>query len=72
MMELELLLKSINAIQISGDTKKDITGVNLDSRLVEPGGLFVAVKGTQADGHAYIGKAVEKGAAAVVCETWPE
>ena len=71
MMELELLLKSINAIQISGDTKKDITGVNLDSRLVEPGGLFVAVKGTQADGHAYIGKAVEKGAAAVVCETWP-
>ena len=72
MMELELLLKSINAIQISGDTKKDITGVNLDSRLVEPGGLFVAVKETQADGHAYIGKAVEKGAAAVVCETWPE
>ena len=72
MMELELLLKSINAIRISGDTKKDITGVNLDSRLVEPGGLFVAVKGTQADGHAYIGKAVEKGAAAVVCETWPE
>ena len=72
MMELELLLKSINAIQISGDTKKDITGVNLDSRLVEPGGLFVAVKGTQADGHAYIGKAVERGAAAVVCETWPE
>ena len=72
MKELELLLKSINAIRISGDTKKDITGVNLDSRLVEPGGLFVAVKGTQADGHAYIGKAVEKGAAAVVCETWPE
>lgn len=72
MMELELLLKGINTIQISGDMKKDITGVNLDSRLVEPGGLFVAVKGTQADGHAYIGKAVEKGAVAVVCETWPE
>ena len=71
-MELKELLEGVRAVRIEGDTERDITGVNMDSRLVAPGDLFVAVKGTQADGHAYIGKAVAQGAAAVVCEAWPE
>ena len=45
-----------------------ITGISIDSRLVKPGHLFVAMKGGSADGHAYIPKAVENGAAAVVGE----
>ena len=45
-----------------------ITGISIDSRLVQPGHLFVAMKGGSADGHAYIQKAVENGAAAVVGE----
>lgn len=71
-MELDILLKAVCPLQTAGDMAKDITGVNMDSRQVQPGHLFVAVKGTQTDGHAYIGKAVAQGAAAVVCETWPE
>lgn len=71
-MKLKELLEGVRAVRIEGDTERDITGVNMDSRLVEQGDLFVAVKGTQADGHAYIGKAVAQGAVAVVCEAWPE
>ena len=48
-----------------------VNKITFDSRAVEPGDLFVAVKGTQADGHDFIQKAVENGAAAIVCETLP-
>ena len=53
MMELDILLKSVSVVRVEGDTARNITGINMDSRLVQPGDLFVAVKGTQADGHAY-------------------
>ncbi len=66
------ILKKVSALDIRGDRDMDITGINIDSRQVKTGDLFVAVKGTQADGHAYIGKAVEQGARAVlVCEEIP-
>lgn len=71
-MELEALMKGIGCDFIQGEPQQDITGVNIDSRLVEPGGLFIAVRGTQADGHAYIGSAIEKGAVAIVCEDVPD
>ena len=71
MMKLEEILKGINVIEIKGEIEKNITGINIDSRKIESGHLFVALKGTQTDGHAYIGKAIEKGASAVVCETYP-
>ena len=48
-MKLKELLEGVRAVRIEGDTERDITGVNMDSRLVEQGDLFVAVKGTQAD-----------------------
>lgn len=47
-----------------------ITGVESDSRRVTPGSLFVAVRGLAVDGHAFIGKAIEQGAAAIVCESF--
>lgn len=71
-MRLSELLKNVKPLVIAGDAGVEITGVNIDSRRIAPGHLFVAIKGTQTDGHAYIGKAVELGAAAVLCEEMPE
>ena len=71
-MELKEILKAITIKTILGDAGKDITGIEIDSRNVKAGNLFVAVKGTQTDGHAYIAKAVGNGASAVVCENLPD
>jgi UDP-N-acetylmuramoyl-L-alanyl-D-glutamate--2,6-diaminopimelate ligase len=59
-------------VEVHGDTSQAIDNVAFDSRLVEPGCLFVAVRGTQTDGHNYISQAIEKGAIAIVCEEFPE
>ena len=71
-MKLTELLKAIQPVQVIGSTEKDITGVNIDSRLVAAGHLFMAMRGTQTDGHAYIPTAIEQGAIAVLCEDMPE
>ena len=71
-MKLEEIINGIEVIETKGDLAKEISGIHIDSRKVESGHLFVAVKGTQTDGHAYIEKAIEKGASAIVCETLPE
>lgn len=65
-MQLSEILKTVSPLEVCGCLEQEITGVNIDSRLVGTGDLFVAVKGTQADGHAYIGKAIEKGATAIL------
>ncbi len=71
-MKLSQLLKNVNPITIVGDAEVEITGVNIDSRKIEDGHLFVAMKGTQTDGHLYIPKALQLGAKAVLCEDMPE
>lgn len=71
-MKLEEIIHGIATEEIKGDVLKDIKGIHIDSRLIEPGHLFIAVKGTQTDGHVYIGKAIEKGASAIVCEILPD
>ena len=71
-MRLKEIISGISITEVLGNTDKDIQGIHIDSRKIEPGHLFVAVKGTQTDGHAYIDKAIEKGASAIVCETLPE
>jgi UDP-N-acetylmuramoyl-L-alanyl-D-glutamate--2,6-diaminopimelate ligase len=71
-MKLQELLRNVKPLAITGDADIDITGVNIDSRKVEKGHLFVAQKGTQVDGHQFIGKAVAQGTAAVLCEDMPE
>ena len=71
-MKLENILKNINVIETIGCINQEISGIHIDSRQIESGHLFVAVKGTQTDGHAYINKAIEKGASAIVCEMLPE
>lgn len=72
MMTIAEILKAIRVENIVGTTDRELKGIHMDSRLIREGYLFVAVKGTQADGHAYIGKAIDNGATAVVCEDLPE
>ena len=71
-MKLSDLLKNIVTISIIGDAECDIKGVNIDSRKVANGHLFIAMRGTQVDGHKFIPKAEELGAAAILCEQLPE
>lgn len=71
-MILDVLIGGINAIEVVGTTDVDIMGVNIDSRKIENGHLFVAIKGTQVDGHKFIGKAIELGAVAVLVEDMPD
>ena len=71
-MKLCEILKSIKTIEVIGDTEVEITDVNIDSRRIASGHLFLAINGTQTDGHKYIGKAIEQGAVAIICEDMPE
>ena len=71
-MKLNELLSKVKSADITGDADVDIMGVDIDSRRVKPGHLFVAVRGTQVDGHSFIPKAIEQGAVAVLCEDMPE
>lgn len=68
---LNNLLKETDVLKIHGSTEGEVSGIAFDSRKVQPGVLFVAVRGTQSDGHEYIGSAIAAGARAVVCETLP-
>ena len=70
-MKIKDIIVNCNLLELVGDKDLDITKVSFDSRQVEPGTLFFAVRGTQTDGHAYIDKAVEQGASAIICEKMP-
>ncbi len=70
-MKLSELLQYVKPVSILGNAEADITGVNIDSRKIEKGHLFVAIKGTLTDGHRFIPKALELGAAAILCEDLP-
>ena len=71
MKKLTDILKNTPVREVCGDTAAAIGGLVYDSRAVKPGDCFFAVPGTQSDGHDYIPMAVEKGAAAIVCERMP-
>ena len=66
------LVKDINLLEVKGDTRKVVSGVAIDSRMAGFGYMFIAIKGTTQDGHAYIGKAISQGTVAVVCQDMPE
>lgn len=70
-MELKNLIHTLDVLETVGADDVNITGIQSDSRKVEDGFLFVAVRGTAVDGHDYIGAAIAKGAVAVVCEEIP-
>ena len=70
-MKLSELLKNVDVLNLIGRDDVEITGVNIDSRRIAAGHLFVAVPGTQTDGHRFINKAIEQGAVAILCESLP-
>ncbi|MBQ1677047.1 MAG: UDP-N-acetylmuramoyl-L-alanyl-D-glutamate--2,6-diaminopimelate ligase [Bacteroidaceae bacterium] len=70
-MKLSEIISNLKVLQTIGDTERNIEGINIDSRLIKENHLFVAIKGTVADGHNYINKAVELGAKAILCEDIP-
>lgn len=71
-MVLEELIKGLKTVSVCGQTDIEITGVNIDSRRIKEGHLFIAQRGTLVDGHKFIPKAIELGAKAVLCEVLPE
>ena len=70
-MILDDLLQGIVLLKTVGSADMQIENIQFDSRKVEAGSLFVATKGTAADGHQYITTAIENGAVAIVCEDLP-
>jgi UDP-N-acetylmuramoyl-L-alanyl-D-glutamate--2,6-diaminopimelate ligase len=71
MRYLSDILNGLPFTELQGSADVEISAVVFDSRKVVPGALFVAVRGTQVDGHDYIEKAIKDGAVAVICEELP-
>ena len=71
-MKLKQIIQNLPAASCKGSLDVEIGAICSDSRKVVPGSLFIAVRGFQSDGHSYIGKAIESGAVAVICEEIPE
>jgi len=70
-MQLKDLLYKIPLLATSGSMATDIVSLTMDSRKVGTGSLFIAVRGTVSDGHAFIEKAIQQGAVAILCEELP-
>ena len=71
MKKLSDILYKVRITATKGSTNIDVDSVQIDSRKVQSGSLFIAVKGVAADGHQFIQKAVQQGAVAIVCEALP-
>jgi UDP-N-acetylmuramoyl-tripeptide--D-alanyl-D-alanine ligase len=71
-MSLSQVLEATHGRLISGPREASFARLFTDSREVQPGGLFVALRGEQQDGHLFIAQAIERGAAGVLCERPPQ
>ena len=71
MVILQDILYKVHLKQVQGSTNIDVNGIQIDSRKVVAGNVFVAIRGVQSDGHIFIEKAVAMGAVAIVCEEMP-
>jgi UDP-N-acetylmuramoyl-L-alanyl-D-glutamate--2,6-diaminopimelate ligase len=71
-MKLRQLTQQLSKATVSGDLDQEVTGICVDSRQVTPGVVFVAVRGSEADGQKFVQDALEKGAVAIVSEVAPE
>ena len=67
-MKLKRLLSVLDVCECTADPELDIRDISFDSRTTQPGDLFAAVCGYESDGHRFIGAAVERGAAVVLCQ----
>jgi len=71
-MILKEILKNTSVQQFIGNELTEITDITQDSRKIERGALFIAVKGANSDGHSFINKAIQEGASAILCENLPD
>ena len=67
-MILQELLDPFDVVKTSGDLQSEVVSITEDSRAVRPGSVFVAIQGTQQDGHNFVNQAFAQGATAVVVE----
>ncbi|WP_298754842.1 UDP-N-acetylmuramoyl-L-alanyl-D-glutamate--2,6-diaminopimelate ligase [uncultured Psychroserpens sp.] len=72
MSQLKDILYKVTINAVVGSTSIAVNGLHFDSRQVSKGDVFIAIKGTVADGHQFIDTAIEKGAIAIICEVLPE
>ncbi len=72
MKKLKEILYKVAIEGISGSTDIDVTHISIDSRTTKPGNMYVAIKGTQVDGHRFIDQAISLGAQSIICDTLPE
>jgi UDP-N-acetylmuramoyl-L-alanyl-D-glutamate--2,6-diaminopimelate ligase len=72
MKTLAQLTSSLKKKNIIGNPDTAVSEIIIDSRKVSEGSMFVALKGTQVDGHTFIAKAIELGASSILCEDLPE
>ena len=71
MKSLQSILFGVSLREVVGTTQQEVTAIQIDSRKIVKGAVFVAIKGLQADGHSFINTAIEKGASVIVCENKP-
>ena len=71
MQTLQDILYKVHLQQVQGATNIRVSAIEIDSRKVIESSVFIAIKGLQSDGHYYIGKAIDLGAIAIVCEILP-
>ncbi len=72
MKRLSDILKDVKPLEIRGETSVDVKGLSFDSRTTTTGFVFIAIKGVEQDGHQYIDLAVQQGAKAIICESFPK
>jgi len=70
-MNLQYLLYKVSVCKVVGNTNIEVTDVAFDSRKVKNNSLFVAVKGTQSDGHTYVSQTIKSGATVIILEDMP-
>ena len=68
---LDQILYKVNILSVAGTTITEINELQTDSRKVNPGNCFIAIKGTLTDGHSYIDTAIANGASVIICEALP-
>jgi len=68
---LQDILFGVSLREVVGSTQLSIKDIQIDSRKVQEGSVFVAIRGIQADGHEFIATAIQNGAIAIVCEKLP-
>jgi UDP-N-acetylmuramoyl-L-alanyl-D-glutamate--2,6-diaminopimelate ligase len=66
------ILYNVSIQAVHGNNDIAVNELRIDSRAIRPGDVFIAIRGVHTDGHTFIGKAIELGAAAIICETLPD